>query len=204
MLFNFLRKKFIDESLEKQKEDLAKSAKDFYTLAANGKDCDSLFNDKQNFGHNPDNPIPVNGVLGEVKYLNRLRCKYGSGLLYHRLGSVTIDKIEGNIDVYETVCLDGKHWDILYFHFYHPRRSVWLPKGYKFSDFHPIYSQYPIGYGTNNFDSNFPFGLGRHILTHLGEGLGRALIKKYDKIIEDKNQFIRPEKHKVKLSYLAI
>lgn len=197
MFFNFLRKKFIDESLEKQKEDLAKSAKEFYTLAVNGKDCDSLFNDKKDFGHNSNNPIPVNGVLGEMKYLNRLRCKRGSGLMYHRLGSLSVEKIEDNVDVYETVCLDGDHWDILYFHFYHPRRSVWLPGGYKFSDFHPIYSQYPIGYGTNNFDNDFPFGLGQYILLHLGEDFGTALTKRYNKVIEDRNKFVKPEKHKI-------
>jgi len=204
MFFNFLRKKFVDESIEKQREDLKKEDPGLYFLAINGEDCDSLFNDRQDFGHGADNPIPVNGVLGEIKYINRLRCKCGVGLMYHRLGSISSEKIKSCVDVYETVCMEGMHWDILYFHFYHPRRSTWLPMSYKFSDFHPILSQQPIGYGTNRFDDHFPFGLGQYILLHLGEGIGRIFINRYDKVIKDRNKFVKLENHKKKLSSLNL
>ena len=120
--------------------------------------------------------------------------------MYHRLGTTSNDKIKGDIDIYETVCVEGKHWDILCFHFYHPMRSTWCPSGYKFSDYHPIFSQYPIGYGTNRYDKNFPFGLGQFISLHLGEGLGQTLANKFEKIIKDKNKFIRPGYHAEKVS----
>jgi len=204
MFFNFLRKKFVDESIDEQKKDLGNEILRLYPLAVNGKDCDSLFDDRQDFSHNIDNPVPVNGVLGEIKYINRLRCKCGVGLVYHRLGSASSKKIDGRVDIYETVCIRGVHWDILYFHFYHPRRSTWLPMGYKFSDFHPIFSRYPMGYGTNRFVNDFPFGLGKYILLHLGDGLGKAFIKRYDKVIENRNKFIKPEDHKIKLSSLKL
>lgn len=196
MFLNFFRKKFIDETLEEQKEDLKKETPELYQLAINGADCDSLFNNKQDFGHIIDNPIPVNGALGELKYLNRLRCECGSGLIYHGLRSFTGNKIEEPVDAFETVCMKGKHWDILYFHLYHPRRSVWLPLGYKFSDFHHIFSKYPIGYGTNHFDADFPFGLGKYILMQLGMP---AIIRGYEETVKDKNKFIRSESNMKKI-----
>lgn len=201
MFLDFLKKKFVDETLEEQRQDLSKEHPLLYQLAVNGIDCDSLFNNTRDFGHTIDNPIPVNGVLGEVKYLNRLRCRCGTGLMHHRLGSSTTDKIKNPINVCETVCIKGKHWDILYFDVYHPRRSTWFPLGYKFSDFHSIFSRYPIGYGTNRFDNDFPFGLGKYILLHLGM---QELVRKYDEVIKDKNKFIRPENHLKKLSLINI
>jgi len=199
MFFNLLKKKVVDESLEKQKEDLLKEAPGLYSLAIKGRDCDSLIDSKIDFGHTARNPIPVNGVLGEVKYINRLRCKCGAGLMYHRLGAVEYNEIKECIDIYETVCIEGKHWDILYFHFYHPRRSLWCPDGYSFSKFHPIFSKYAIGYGTNRYDDDFPFSLSKFILLHLGEELGTPFTKKYEELIRDRNKFVRPEKHKQKV-----
>lgn len=200
MFLNLFKKKIIDEPREKQKEDLHKESPSLYSLAINGKDCDSLIDSNNRLGHSIENPIPVNGVLGEIKYINRLRCECGAGLMYHRLGTSKNSKIEGNIDIYETVCMEGKHWDILCFHFYHPRRSLWCPAGYTFSKFHPIFSQHPLGYGTNRYDKNFPFGLGQFILLHLGEGLGRTFANKYEEIVKDENKFIRPKEHQKKIS----
>ncbi len=197
---NFLKNKFVEESLGKQNEDLKREHPGLYSLAIKGKDCDSLFNDRKDFGHSPDNPIPVNGVLGEIKYLNRLRCECGSGLLCHRLYSMNIEKINDPIDIYETVCMEGKHWDILYFHMYHPRRSTWCPSGYKFSKFHPIFSQHAYGFSTDRFDNNFPFGLGQYILLHLGKKEGQSLVRKYKEVVHDKNKFIKPENHIKRIS----
>ena len=184
------------ESVEKQKEDLKRESPLLCSLALKGKDCDSLIDDNVEFGHSINNPIPANGILGEMKYINRLRCKCGVGLMYHRIGSIENDKIEGNVDVYETVCLEGKHWDILYLHLYHPRRSLWIPSGYNFSKFHPIFSTMAVGYGTNHYDKDFPFGLGPIILLQLGEEFGPAFVKKFENMIKDKDKFIRPEKQK--------
>jgi len=202
MMFDFLNKKFIDESLVEQEDDFKKNSPDFYKEAIKSKSCDSLFNDKKGFGLIGYNPIPVNGPLGEMKYLNRLRCKCGVGLIYHRLRSMEIDKITNPVDIYETVCIEGKHWNILFFDFYHPRRSVWLPEGFTFSDFHPIFSRYPIGFGTNNFSNDFPFGLDNEIGRIVGFDENNAFVKKYEKIIENKSKFIKPRDHKTRLSIL--
>lgn len=204
MFSNFFKEKIIDESVEKQKEDLSRESPAFSSLAINGKDCDSLFNDKVEFGHSINNPIPVNGVSGEIKYINRLRCKCGVGLIYHRVRSVENDKIEGIVDIYETVCVEGKHWDILYLHLYHPRRSSWIPSGYFFSEFHPMLSSIAVGFGTNTFDENFPHGLGHIILSQLGEEWGLPLVKKLEEITKDRNKFIRPKKQTQNLQQINL
>lgn len=196
MFLDFLKKKIIDESVEKQKEDLSRESPVLSSLAINGKDCNSLFDDKVEFGHSINNPVPVNGISGEIKYINRLRCKCGVGLMYHRIGPVENKKIEGAIDIYETVCVEGKHWDILYMHFYHPRRSKWIPSEYSFSKFHPMLSTIAVGYGTNRYDENFPFGLGNFILLQLGEEWGPAYVKKFEEVLVDKDKFIRTERQK--------
>ena len=46
--------------------------------------------------------------------------------MFHRLGSLS------NVDIYETVSLDGAIWDILFLHQYHPRKSQRTPSGYQF------------------------------------------------------------------------
>lgn len=203
-MFNIFKRKFVDESIEKQREDLKKEAPQLYPIAINGKDCDSLFNEKSGFGHSLENPIPVNGVLGEIKYLNRLRCKCGNGLLYHRLGSAKSVRVDGSVDVYETVCLEGKHWDVLYLHLYHPRRSTWLPLEYKFCKYHSLFSAFSIGFGTNRFDNSFPFGLGQYIMTHVGDGLGKALAKKYEEIVVNKDKFMKSEDHIKEISAVVL
>lgn len=195
----FFRKKPVDETTEKQKEDLLKEAPSIYELAVNGKDCDSLINNAKGIGHIIENPIPVNGVLGEMKYINRLRCSCGSMLLFHRIGPQKNSGVDGCIDVYETVCLEGRHWDILYLHLYHPRRSKWCPEGYSFSEFHTIFSKYPIGYGTNQYDENFPFGLGKFIAQQIGGDLGRKMSHRLQEKLKEKTKFIRPKKQKEKI-----
>ncbi len=195
MFFNLFKKKFIDESLEDQEQDLKKEIPGLYPLAIKGRDCDSLIDSEQDFGRIAANSIPVNGAIGEMKYINRLRCKCGTGLMYHRLGSTKSGKVNGPIDIYETVCENGKHWDILYLHPYHPRRSSWLPVGYEFSAFHPIFSKFPIGYGINNYDKNFPFGLGEYIKIHFGEPMARN----YEIVVLNRSKFVRPRDHIKKL-----
>lgn len=79
------------------------------------------------FGRCVSNPVPVNGVVGELVYLSKLVTSTGAGLFGHRLGH--IDKV----DVYETVSTDGATWDIIFFSYYHPRKSRKTPTGYGYS-----------------------------------------------------------------------
>ena len=90
-----------------------------------GADCDEIAGSVGEFGRDPRNPIPVNGFLGELIYLSNLRTADSQRIMFHRLGAIT------NVDIYETVSLDGAIWDILFLHQYHPRKSQRPPSGYR-------------------------------------------------------------------------
>ena len=90
-----------------------------------GADCDEIAGAIGEFGRDPRNPIPVNGPLGELIYLSNLRTANSQQIMFHRLGSIS------NVDIYETVSLDGAIWDILFLHQYHPRKSQRSPSGYR-------------------------------------------------------------------------
>lgn len=197
------RKRVKDESPEDQLKEIKKDFWAFKKLGAKSptlrEDCDELSNAHGEFGHSLTNPVPVNGVKGSIKYLSRLRCKCGVGLIFHRLGSAASSKTKYPIDVYETVCSNGKHWDILFLHIYHPRRSTFLPKNYSFAKFHPIFSRLPIAFGTNYRTLNFPFSLSNPIIKYLGKDLGRAVATRYERIVKDKSRFQRPADQQSKL-----
>lgn len=148
----------------------------------NGADCDEVADPKGAFGFSPLNAIPVNGILGEIKYLARLQCSCGCGILFHRLVSA---KWRGaDIDVFEAVCLRGKHWNILFLDFYHPRRSRKLPQGYKALPYNEIISKSALAFGTNKRVERFPFDLPPYIERHTGNKSVaedcKALIEKAD------------------------
>lgn len=192
-MLNFLKKNFKDESLEEQKNDIKGYPLEMESLILNGLSCDKVPNAVGEFGKVATNPIPVNGVKGEIKYLNRLRGKSGVGFIFHRIGSV--DLVEFNsIDVYEVVSVNGKDWDVLYFDMYHPRRSASIPLGYSFSEFHEMLSKIAIGFGVNTFDENFPFGIPDLMEVKYGS-FGKALSDKL-RIFLKEQKFERPDKQK--------
>jgi hypothetical protein len=114
-------------------------------LIMQGENRDILSGAQGEFGKTLENPIPVNGPAGEIVYLSMLRNQNGSPVAFHRLGSIK------KIDVYETVSADADSWDILYFSFYHPRKSRMAPSGYKIT--HDLLQNIN---GTNKHMANFP------------------------------------------------
>ena len=97
----------------------------FRSQVLRGADCDEIAGAVGEFGRDPRNPIPVNGPLGELTYLSNLRTADSQPIMFHRLGSTR------NVDIYETVNLDGAIWDILFLHPFHPRKSQHPPSGYR-------------------------------------------------------------------------
>ncbi len=69
--------------------------------------CDQIPNGFGEFGRTVTNPVPVNGPVGELLYLSRLERYDGVPIAFHRLGA------GGNVDIFETVSEDGRHWDLL-------------------------------------------------------------------------------------------
>ena len=94
---------------------------------AEGDGVEQLNGATGEFGFDPQNPIPVNGPLGAITYLSRLKTVLGERLLFQRIG--------GDLDVqaYEAVTYSGDDWFILFLDIYHPRKSTLLPVGFELS-----------------------------------------------------------------------
>lgn len=151
-----------------------------------GLDVDRLPHATGEFGRVAENPVPVNGVLGELIYLSLLKTRDTSQrLLFHRLGSVE------SIDVYETVSIDGRKWDILFLSLYHPRKSRKAPAGYVLAEPH---SQ-PLLYGTNLWIERFPYGLQDAIRQTTEEKIGIPLRPPQVRQAEESVRFQRPQEH---------
>lgn len=163
-----------------------------------GLDCDEIPNCYGEFGKTPTNPIPVNGGTGELIYLNSLKNINNQPLLYHRLTITPIQGLEEYVDIYEVVSVDGKLWDILYFHMYHPRNSNKLPSGYQWVKYDKIWSHSPIGLGLNKFLPDFPYNMSEPLKQF--QGL-LNLVSVYEKHTKGKN-FIRPQEHLEKIIHL--
>lgn len=90
--------------------------------------CDKLDSGHGDFG-SITNPIPVNGVVGEVFYLNRLKTLDGEPVSYRRVCSRPGQVLETPIDEYEVIPADGTV-NVLYFDMYNLWRSTLAPKGF--------------------------------------------------------------------------
>ena len=139
-MFDRIRKFMIDET----------SQNDLYPPEVmrrilEGPAVDKVSSGSGEFGRDPNNPIPVNGFIGELVYISQLRTSGGVQMIGHRLGAV------GQVDVFELMSIDGRSWDLLYFDLYHPRKSRSVPSGYRLveSSFY---------YATNKRVANFPRG----------------------------------------------
>lgn len=196
-MFGINTKKRIHEPVEQQRKELLDSIDESFRDVLepkfiNGLDCDQLPGGTGSFG-SPDNPIPVNGLNGEIKYLSKLRGETGKAVMFHRIGSVHSNVCEDPVDWYEIVCIDGTQWNWLYFDLYHPRRSNITPQGYTLMPFNKkLGIDPPYGFGTNTLVSSFPQDLPEAILSTYGDSLGMALSRQVEEYLR-KNNFNRPD-----------
>lgn len=160
-------------------------------VIARGRACDTIEGASGPFGRTPENPIPVNGPLGEITYLSKL-VTTGSGqrVGFHRLGSMN------SIDVYEVVSLDGTFWDVLFFDCYHDGKSKKTPEGYHFA------RRVEALTGSNCFNPDFPSHLRDHAVQCSSKVLGIPLPHPDLRNFENQ-QFRRPDKH-AKLFYATL
>ena len=185
----FKRNKSIHESLDKQIADTKRLDPKIGNEILKGIDCDKLPNSSGDFG-SISNPIPVNGPMGEIKYLGKLRGKTGHAVFFHRIGSWKSPVTNNPIDLFELVCLDGTQWNRLFFDFYHPRRSNLIPKGYILNPFNKdIKMDLPFAFGVTTLVSNFPFNLPNELDSfYNSQGSYSRRAKKW----LDRYSFIRP------------
>lgn len=149
-----------------------------------GLDSDQLPDSKGRFGLEVTNPIPVNGPIGELAYLSKLRTSHGERLLFHRIGS------QSTVDIFEAVDFSGKEWFVLYLDMYHPRKSRLAPTGLSLSD---ETSQF-TGFTGNCAD--FPRGFSQEKAKNSGSGL--IMLYASLRTIEEalsRSSFERPSAH---------
>lgn len=160
-----------------------------------GPDVDRLPDASGEFGRDPDNPIPVNGVFGELMYLSLLReADTGERLTFHKRGSR--EGRHGPLDIYETVTLDGKKWDALLLAPHHPRRSRHAPEGYRLADPKP-----PLFlYGADRRVAGFPKGVTQMMIEMTERMLDVPLVPPDIGQAEDKARFRRPPEHAERLA----
>lgn len=149
-----------------------------------GLDCDQSPDSKGRFGLEVTNPIPVNGPIGELAYLSKLRTSNGERLLFHRIGS------QSTVDIFEAVSFCGQEWFVLYLDMYHPRKSRLTPNGLSLSD---ETSQF-TGFTSNCAD--FPRGFPAEKAKNSGSGLNMlyASLRTIEEALS-RSSFDRPSAH---------
>ena len=120
-----LQNELIDSLLPLPEEFLPPFLKKRYAIAA----VDEWPNAQGEFGRTPTNPILVNETWGEITYLSRLMTADNQRMIFHRFGS-----IEGAIDAFELVSVDGKFYDRLFVDMHHRHCSKKAPIGYTLLD----------------------------------------------------------------------
>ena len=87
--------------------------------------------DDAEYGLVPEKPIYTNGVSGSNVYLERLTTTLGEKLSWERQGSMSVDGINGMIDIYEGYLPSGKRYKTLYVNMCGTANSTTAPKGFK-------------------------------------------------------------------------
>ena len=155
-----------------------------------GLEVDQLPHGIGEFARSGENPIPVNGVLGELAYLSPLKTQdTNKRLLFDRLGSVE------SLDVHETVSIDGRQWDILFFSMCHPRKSRKAPAGYTLA----APRSQPLLYGTNRRVEGLLYGLQKAIRQTTKETIGIPPPPPPVRQAEESVRFQRPREHEERI-----
>lgn len=162
------------------------------TRIERGVNCDEIPGGKGEFGHEYQNPIPVNGPLGEILYLSNLSTLSACPIMFHRIGS------KEGIDAFEIVSLDGTMWDILYMDCYHPRKSRKAPSGYVLAHKE---NQGPFFMGATEYVDGFPRNIQDAARDAFQQWVGVPMRTPALREALEKLAFKRPNVHELKLSY---
>ena len=87
------------------------------------------------FGLVPEKPIytlALQSVDGELEYLNKLYTVNGQKIKYNRRGSMSVDGINGMIDIYDTFLPSGQPYKTVYINMYGAKKSTKAPNGFVF------------------------------------------------------------------------
>ena len=88
------------------------------------------------FGLVPEKPIytlALMSVDGEREYLNKLYTANGQKIKYKRRGSMSVEGINGMIDIYDTFLPSGQPYKTIYVNMYGAKKSTKAPNGFAFA-----------------------------------------------------------------------
>ena len=123
--------------------------------------------DDPEYGFVPEKPIYVKGVEGSDKYLKSLRTVLGESIIWERHGSISVDGINGMIDIYDISLHSGKPYKTLYLNMYGTQDSTIAPKGFSIK---------PVDFVE---DLLTPQKVATDVIPHLNENLHQILVMNY-------------------------
>jgi len=86
------------------------------------------------FGLIPQKPIYTVGIDEQEKYLKSLRTVNGESIKWNRRGSMSVDGVNGMVDVYDTYLPSGAEYKTIYINMYGASNSTFAPKGFSYSN----------------------------------------------------------------------
>ena len=90
------------------------------------------------FGFVPQKPVYTVGIDEQEKYLKSLRTINGDPIKWNRRGSMSVDGVNGIVDVYDTYLPSGEEYKTLYINMYGAYNSTFAPKGFAFAGFNDV------------------------------------------------------------------
>ena len=85
------------------------------------------------FGLVPQKPVYTVGIDEQEKYLQSLRTINGEPIKWNRRGSMSVDGVNGMVDVYDTYLPSGVEYKTIYVNMYGAYNSGFAPKGFSIS-----------------------------------------------------------------------
>ena len=86
------------------------------------------------FGLVPQKPIYTVGIDEQEKYLKSLRTINGEPIKWNRRGSMSVDGVNGMVDVYDIFLPSGEEYKTIYINMYGAYNSTFAPKGFSYSN----------------------------------------------------------------------
>ncbi len=93
--------------------------------------------EQDDFGLVPQKPIytlALKSVIGEEEYLDKLRTADGQKIRYTRCGSMSVEGINGMIDIYDIFLPTGELYKTIYINMYGAKASTAAPQGFTFAE----------------------------------------------------------------------
>ena len=99
-------------------------------LSSQNTDLEKRYLEDPEYGLVAAKPIYTSGIDGSKKYLNHLKSALGEDLSWKRRGSISLDGVNGMIDIYDSFLSSGEVYKTIYINMYGSSNSVNIPQGF--------------------------------------------------------------------------